>query len=314
MKISVVIPLYNKEKHIQMAINSVLNQTYQEFEIIVINDGSTDNSVAKVNEIKDSRIRLINQENKGVSAARNRGIKEANYELIAFLDADDTWKPQFLETIKRLRDRYPYAGMYGTAYEYQRPDGKKIAANYNDIPYTGWEGVVDNYFKASIKNQLICASAVAIPKKVFNDVGYFPIGMARGEDLNMWLRIALKYDVAFSNNICVTYNQNADNRVCNDKVAYSKSFISQVEDFFVNNLKNVKDPFYFREYMIRLFITKAIYLIEMGKRKEARMLLKKYKNTKYFKRQLSAVYILSFMPNMFNRFAFKVRAKLKLLF
>mgnify|MGYP000079277661 CR=1 FL=1 len=84
MKISVVIPLYNKEKYVKRAINSVLNQTYQEFEIIVINDGSSDNSEAKVKEINDNRIKLITQENAGVSAARNRGIKEAKYELIAF--------------------------------------------------------------------------------------------------------------------------------------------------------------------------------------------------------------------------------------
>lgn len=311
MKISVVIPLYNKEKHIKRAINSVLNQTYQEFEIIVINDGSTDNSVSKVKEINDRRIRLFNQKNGGVSLARNNGIKESKTELVAFLDADDEWKPEFLETIVRLRGKYPQAGIYGTAYEFQTSNGNRIPARYNGIPYDGWEGIVDDYFKASLKDQLLWSSAVAIPRKVFNDVGYFTVGMARGEDLNMWLRIALKYDVAFSNNICAIYYQDADNRACNAKVAYSKSFVSQAEDFFNKTINNIDEPLFFKEYMIRLFITKAMYLIEMGKRKEARKLLRKYKYTKYFKKQLNVVYISSFMPNKLNRFAFRFRAKLK---
>ena len=93
--ISVVIPLYNKEKYIKRAIESVLNQTFQKFEIIVVNDGSTDKSAEIVQNIKDPRIRLINQKNAGVSAARNRGIQEAKYEYIAFLDADDFWEKIF---------------------------------------------------------------------------------------------------------------------------------------------------------------------------------------------------------------------------
>ena len=90
--ISVVIPLYNKEKQIKRTIQSVLTQTFQDFEIVIVNDGSTDNSTIEVEKIKDSRIRLIHQENAGVSAARNKGIEEAKYELIALLDADDEWK------------------------------------------------------------------------------------------------------------------------------------------------------------------------------------------------------------------------------
>ena len=90
--ISVVIPLYNKEKQIKRTLQSVLTQTFQDFEIVIVNDGSTDNSTIEVEKIKDSRIRLIHQENAGVSAARNKGIEEAKYELIAFLDADDEWK------------------------------------------------------------------------------------------------------------------------------------------------------------------------------------------------------------------------------
>ena len=105
--VSVVIPLYNKAPHISRAINSVLGQTSPPEEIIVIDDGSTDGGGDIVKAYQDPRIRYIRQENQGVSAARNRGIELAKGELIAFLDADDAWKPKFLETISEMRSLYP---------------------------------------------------------------------------------------------------------------------------------------------------------------------------------------------------------------
>ncbi|MGB9938210.1 glycosyltransferase family 2 protein [Methanosarcina sp.] len=104
--VSVVIPVYNKEPHVKRALRSVLNQTVQDFEMIVINDRSTDKSLQEVKSFSDPRIRLISQENSGVSIACNRGIDEAKSELIAFLDADDEWIPDYLETILRLRESY----------------------------------------------------------------------------------------------------------------------------------------------------------------------------------------------------------------
>ena len=98
MIISVVIPLYNKEKKIEYTLKSVFTQTFQNFEIVIVDDGSTDNSVEEVEKFTDSRIRLIHQTNAGVSAARNRGIEAASGELIAFLDADDVWMPEYLAT------------------------------------------------------------------------------------------------------------------------------------------------------------------------------------------------------------------------
>ena len=113
---SIVIPLYNKEKYIARAIKSVLAQTYQEFEIIVINDGCTDNSANEVAMFDDDRIKIINQVNAGVSAARNRGILEAKQSFIAFLDADDEWYPDYLESIANLQGAYPECQVFATSY------------------------------------------------------------------------------------------------------------------------------------------------------------------------------------------------------
>ena len=112
--------MYNKKKYISRAVNSVLKQIYTNFELIVIDDGSTDNGANEVQKNKDNRIKIIHQNNQGVSAARNRGIDEAKGELVAFLDADDEWKHNFLVTIITLREKYPQAGAFATAYEFNK--------------------------------------------------------------------------------------------------------------------------------------------------------------------------------------------------
>ncbi|RLB01895.1 MAG: glycosyltransferase family 2 protein [Deltaproteobacteria bacterium] len=214
-QLSVTIPLYNKEKYIARALCSVLEQTFQNFEVIIIDDGSTDNGAEVIKSISDPRIKLIQQENAGVSAARNRGIKEAHTNLIAFLDADDEWKPKFLETILRLRKKFPEAGAYATAYEEVMPGGKVVVPKFKVIPPLPWEGLIPNYFRSALGPSPVWTSAVAVPKSVFRVVGTFPIGEPLGEDLDMWGRIALKYPIAFSWEIGATYYMDAKNRACN---------------------------------------------------------------------------------------------------
>lgn len=204
-RMSVVIPLYNKEPHIKRAINSVLTQKIQDFEIIIVDDGSTDKGAEVVKGFTDPRIRLIQQKNSGVSAARNRGIKEAKADLIAFLDADDEWTPNFMETVLRLRKKYPKAGAYTTSYTYYYKC-KYIKPRCKAIPASPWEGEIDDYFKSIVKGHPpFCASCICVPKLVILKVGGFPEGTWLGEDSDTWARIALKYNIAFSWDIGVIY-------------------------------------------------------------------------------------------------------------
>ena len=136
---SIVIPLYNKELSIKNTIQSVLNQTCQDFEIVVINDGSTDNGVKIVESIKDNRIRLIQQENQGVSAARNRGINEANYDWIALLDGDDLWEVNHLGEINKMMTLFPNEKVYVTSFEYS--DKRKMFRHLRKSPIFK----IDNY-------------------------------------------------------------------------------------------------------------------------------------------------------------------------
>lgn len=199
MKISVVIPLYNKKETVARAIGSVLSQTCPPEEIIVVNDGSTDGSEKVVEEMNHSLIRLISQPNAGVSAARNRGISEAKGEWIAFLDADDEWLNGFLATIIFLSDKYPQCSVLATSYLYKETSGAIRKIILRKIPFAGEDGILKNYFSvAAHSNSPLCASAVVVKKLLIKEVGGFPEDIHSGEDLVTWARLACKSDIAYS--------------------------------------------------------------------------------------------------------------------
>ena len=296
MIFTVVIPLYNKGNHIKRAIKSILQQTYQDFKIIVVDDGSTDNSVKEAMKIKDNRIKIIKKSNGGVSSARNKGIEESNYDYIGFLDADDMWKPDFLESIKNLIEKYPKAGAYCTAYEIKKEDGTlAVSPNFNNFEQY-WHGIIDDYFKYAINGPLISASSVVIPKRVFNDIGGFSLGIKRGEDLDMWVRIALTYNIVYFNRVCATYFHDAENRACKKKSGLIDSSSAYAEDILIEVKKLGSYSNYFEEYMIKQIISKVRYMIEEGNNKEARKLLYKYSYTKLNRKALIKTFILSCLP------------------
>ena len=199
MKISVVIPLYNKKDTVLRALNSVLNQSVQPEEIIVVNDGSTDGSAQLVAKLDHALIRLVSQSNMGVSAARNRGITEAKYEWIAFLDADDEWLPDFLKTVTGLIEEYPKCSVVATSYLLEDTTGKREENRLRKLTFKGDHGIIDNYFMvASRSSPPINSSAVAIKIEAIKSVGGFPEGVTSGEDLLTWARLASSYSIAYS--------------------------------------------------------------------------------------------------------------------
>jgi len=212
-KISVIIPLLNKGPYITRAIESVLNQSIQNFEIIVVDGGSNDNGPKIVGDFNDSRIRFFVQSGKGVSNARNEGVNSANTDFVAFLDADDEWMPNHLETILRLIEMNPMAGMFATAYLIQSADGKIKGAFYNSLPNPPWEGLLPDYFKSgALGDFAVACSTVVIPKKIFLEMGGFPEGYWWGEDVDLFGKIALKYPVAFSWESGAMYHLDDPNR------------------------------------------------------------------------------------------------------
>ena len=264
--ISVIIPLYNKEAYIQRALESVLSQTVAPLEIIVVDDGSTDKGIQVVESFKEPLIHLIQQANSGVSAARNKGIEAAKGELIAFLDADDNWRPIFLETIVRLKNVYPQAGLYATAYEKKMPNGKTFIPAYTGIPKAPWEGIIPNYFKAALGKVPVCSSAVAVKRTALDQVGYFPVGEKRAEDLDLWARIAFVFPIAFSHSIGATYFNDAANRACTlTNIVSERVVVRTIRRALQNKLIQQKERYYLKEYMYSKMLETAYEYIQLDK-------------------------------------------------
>ena len=209
MKFSVIIPLYNKAPYIRKALESVLAQTYADYELIIIDDGSTDGS-AEIAEailqdpasrlIASSPHRLIRQANSGVSAARNAGVAQSHGDYLAFLDADDWWEPTYLECMAQLIADYPEAGLYACNYVYYKPGKTHVALN---IP-TGYINYPKAYYESNAMP--IWTGAAMIQRKVFEEMGGFPIGIKLGEDFLLWAKTAMHYPVAFMNEALAWYN------------------------------------------------------------------------------------------------------------
>ena len=201
--ISIVVPLYNKACFVGRTIRSILSQTYQNYEVIIVNDGSTDNSENVVKKHIDSRFTIINQKNEGVSAARNKGITLSRSEHIAFIDADDSWEPDFLETIGFLIDKYPNAGLFCTGYRKIGP-GDRVK---NVIRMSESDKLIDAQvaFEYASKSYLLSSSSTCTKKSKLEEIGMFSKSLRYGEDLEVWYRLALRYPTAVSEKICANY-------------------------------------------------------------------------------------------------------------
>lgn len=200
MKFSVVIPLYNKARFVESAVQSVLAQTLPPLEVIVVDDGSTDGSAERVAAITDPRVRLIRKANGGVSSARNRGIDEAQGEWVAFLDADDAWHPEFLAALSRAHRACPEADMLGSRFH--------TVVEHSGRPFEPWPvpeafcetELIEDLRQRWMKNTPLCSSSVAVRTQRLREMPQrFIEGEAWGEDLDMWFRVADRTPVAVVN-------------------------------------------------------------------------------------------------------------------
>lgn len=207
LMISIVIPLYNKADCIAAALNCVFTQTYQDFEVVVVDDGSTDDGAAIVEQYTDPRIRLIRQSNAGVSAARNKGIAEAKGEYVAFLDADDEWMPEYLEVQSQLTEKYPQCDVFATNYQFRGPSGNMVPTILRRLPSKDEDFELTNYFEVAYSSHPpLWTSAVMVRKAALDCVGGFPVGIRSGEDLLTWARLAVKYKIAYTRHSLAIYN------------------------------------------------------------------------------------------------------------
>jgi len=213
MKFSVIIPLYNKAPYVAKAIDSVLSQTFTDYELIIIDDGSKDNSFSfALKAIEGSNnCHIYKQENAGVSVARNNGVALSQGEYLCFLDADDWWASNFLEEMSVLIAEFPNAGIYGTGYTIVNETKRKTRVAPIGVEPGFAKGYI-NYCQVYAKTLAmpLWTGAVCIPRAVFDEMKGFPKGIKLGEDFLLWIRIASKYKVAFLNKPLAYYNQDVD--------------------------------------------------------------------------------------------------------
>lgn len=205
---SIIIPLYNKELSVRATIESVLKQTYPHFELIIVNDGSTDRSLEIARQFADNRITIIDVPNGGVSNARNIGIAKANGEYITFLDADDIWYENSLVEFKFLIDNFEKAQVFCTSHTLTIKSIQSREKRY----------YIDNFWKRNAESfarnttALVCTGCISIKKECFKIVSGFNRELTHGEDLDLWNRLAENFIFAKSEVVTMLYRLDAENR------------------------------------------------------------------------------------------------------
>lgn len=263
--ISVVIPLYNKAHTIVNTLNTVLNQIYRDFEVVIVNDGSTDNGVEVIKQnFNDSRIRIINQKNAGVSAARNRGVEEAKGNWIAFLDGDDEWHPEYLSTMYGLIKKYPNAGLFLCAGLIHNADGSisyRIASKYE-----GKKCIINLFENPEVFSH---TSGTIVNKQKFNQTHRFIKGMKKFEDYLMSQALSLITDTVYCGIPLTKYNggisgQLTQKNIVDPQIVKSelKYFNTIMDDYYECDKNNTLCPIfvrYFLRHLIKVEFKKKNY-------------------------------------------------------
>ena len=282
-QISVVIPLWNKRAEVGAAIASVLAQTVPPLEIIVVDDGSTDGSAAVVEAFTSPLVRLIRQPNGGVSAARNRAIGEARGEWVALLDADDEWRPEFLEKVSLLSLECPDCMAFGTGFDIRDAQG---ALTRGATPAV--RGRVD-YFAEAMTRYVLIPSATVLHRQTLLSLGGFPEGMRLGEDQYLWTKVARTAAVGFLPEPLVIYSRAAQNRSA--AVYRPEQTRFSFEDLYDPTASELSN-----EYVARVAIGKALTISAKGGTEEARRTARFFAYTRRNRFALWKLRLLTMLP------------------
>jgi glycosyltransferase involved in cell wall biosynthesis len=294
--ISVIIPLFNKARYVQRAVQSVLEQDYSDFELLVIDDGSTDGSSHEIECFAGNpRFRLILQPNGGDGSARNRGLTEMNGEIAAFLDADDEWLPTHLQDLALLANTFIQAGLFATRFAYVRENNIFAEETIScDVPI-----LVQNYFEIASRDVYILnSSSCAIRKSVVARLGFFSEGTPYGADVEYWGRISLRYPLAYHPRLSSLYYLGLpDSAMSHSKrKPFDPPVIRTIKDYLGSNpvAENKQDII---DYAAWTIMNMAATGISSGYAKEARgMLGDPLLDECRFQRRLQVLRYLSCLP------------------
>jgi len=217
---TVIIPLYNKENFVENTLKSILSQTFSDYEVLIVDDCSTDASVAKIQPFLSDTIRIISHEkNSGLSASRNTGIQNATAQYVTFLDADDTWKPTLLETFYKMMQQFPSEAIFATNYVEVYPNGEIILPknNTSDLKPNATL-LIKDFFKRNKKQGFFIHSGICFNKKVYDKVGFYDETINFAEDLDFNIRAFNNYHLVYNTNRLVNYTMYSENQLTNSSI------------------------------------------------------------------------------------------------
>jgi len=267
-KVSVIIPTYNYGKYIEKAIDSVLAQTYKDFEIIVVDDGSTDNTREIIETKYKDKVRYFYQENSGAPVARNKGIKESKGEYLVFLDADDWFMPENLEKkVAFLDNNAGYGWVYSDGY-YVNKEGEIIDKASNRFSFSNRKLEGNISFELFSMGNYIAMDSVLMRKECINEVGPFNETLPAYHDYELWLRLSLKFKIKILND-CLTYQVVHSGSLSSQDCVYPRSFlmITQIhKSLFIKKIGRTK----WRRLRSDRYNLLGLYFLKTGKLKMAR--------------------------------------------
>lgn len=298
--VSVAIPLFNSAQYIVETVRSVLTQTFIDFEVIVIDDGSTDGSLGRVAEtFQDSRLVLIRQDNAGVAAARNRAMAEASAPLVAFLDADDVWTPHHLFHLAQLAARFPEADLVGNAF---RPftSTPPLASDSHAIRYD----LIDNYFlPCAVGAQPFFTSSCMVRRAPAIAFGGFAASHSRGEDLALWIKLAADRPVAASDYVGCWYRRSPSG-LTGSSVREPDISMRTLEELIKRTDWPPERRQAAREYYNRLALAHAVDCARAGDTMAAQQFLRLSDGTVTLRRRWLEAAMLVRAPSLIRRLAF----------
>lgn len=299
MSFSIIIPAYNAEKYIARSIDSILNQTYNDFEIIVIDDGSQDDTYKIATSYNDKRINVIKQINSGVSVARNTGICSATKEFICFLDADDEYHPSHLEHLRYLINSNLTKGFFSTRFGlYSRNDSSSIQISNA----TGRVRYIEDVVSESLNNpEIVWTGCVCIRRDLFALYGMFEPNIKLGEDTDMWRRLYVHTGLVSSDTVTVKRNRDGSEATKLYQRRFEadplKRLPSFMEDSRIND--NIKASLIIENEYLKLQVVRS-YLFS-GNKMEAKLRIGQIDKSKIPKKRLYITYFCFFIPSKIIR-------------
>jgi glycosyltransferase involved in cell wall biosynthesis len=304
--VSVAIPLYNKAAFIADTVVSALAQTFTNFEIVVVDDGSTDDGAERLRQFADPRFRVIRQDNAGVAVARTRAMREGRGKYVAFLDADDLWHPDHLFHLVKLSRHFPQAALFGNDFaERSGADAQHENETGGPVQYRA----VDDYFaECAFGRAPFYTSSCMVLRQRALDIGGFPVGNYCGEDLALWMMLAADAPVAVSSFVGCHYRRGIDS------LSRQSSYRNAI-DISMSTLDDILKRHHgwpdarkngVREYYFRIALAHCLDCFRAGEIKHARDYLRLAAGTRMLRRRLWEARVLAYVPGPFREKLFRL--------